>query len=321
MSLGQFLLPGETVVYEAPGEVFYRRKPFALYVTGGRLLLYAAARSGAERAVAEPLAALGLLEYTEGGLLRRRGRLRARALEHSFALTGEPGTMREVWRALQSHTGRPAADEEATLVAPPPPLFEGESQTPARVEPLATAATRRLGHRGRRAAGVALVICVALAAVALAVVLGRRAAPSPAETAALPTLTPTPAPPTPTPTPAALQVMDEVFELAEGAHRAVPFRVPTGPAAARVSGGFRVTSGGHVDFYVMRPEQYERFAAGGGPEVTSVVYRGEQWNARVGESLPPGDYYLVFDNYDSDDTESVAAEFFVVMENQVASDR
>lgn len=320
MSLAQFLLPGETVVYEAPGEVFYRRKPFALYVTGGRLLLYAAARSGAERAVAEPLAALGLLEYSEGGTLRRRGRLRVRALEHAFALTGEPGTMREVWRALQSHTGWPAADEEATLVAPPPPLFEDESQTPARVEPLATAATRRLGHRGRRTAGVALVICAALAAVALAVVLGRRAARTPAETAALPP-TPSPATPTPAPTPATLQVMDEVFELAEGAHRAVPFRVPTEPAAARVSGGFRVTSGGHVDFYVMRPEQYERFAAGGGPEVTSVVYRGEQWNARVGEPLPPGDYYLVFDNYDAGDAESVAAEFFLVLESQLTADR
>ena len=71
------------------------------------------------------------------------------------------------------------------------------------------------------------------------------------------------------------------------------------------------------DFYVMRPEQYERFAAGGGPEVTSVVYRGEQWNARVGESLPPGDYYLVFDNYDSGgDAQTVAAEFFLVPEQQ-----
>jgi hypothetical protein len=34
-------LPGESVLYKAPDEVYYRRTPFTLYVTGERLLLYA----------------------------------------------------------------------------------------------------------------------------------------------------------------------------------------------------------------------------------------------------------------------------------------
>jgi len=65
----------------------------------------------------------------------------------------------------------------------------------------------------------------------------------------------------------------------------------------------------------MNHGQYERFAVGGEPEVTSVVYREEQWNARVGERLPAGDYYLVFDNYDpGGEPRTVAAEFFLLLD-------
>ncbi len=321
MTLAQFLLPGESVLYESPGEVYYRRKPFALYVTGERLVLYAAPGrpNGAERAVAEPLAALGLLEYAEGGLFGRQGRLIVHSGGHTLTLTGEPETIKEVWRALQKHAPPPGAlDEEATLVAPPPPLFADQRQTPAQVQPLATVRARgpvRFASRPSRAAAVALVCVAALAALAVAVLLGRRMAPPAAPTEVRPeaVAAATP-PPTPEPTPVRLHVMDEVFELDEGSHRAVRFNVPSDHASARVSGGFRVTSGGEVDFFVMSPEQYERFVRDGRPDVTSVVYREEQWNARVGERLPAGDYYLVFDNYDSDDDQTVAAEFLLVLD-------
>jgi hypothetical protein len=284
-------------------------------------VLYAASGrpSGAERAVAEPLAAVGLLEYAEGGLLGRRGRLLVHSGGHTLALTGEPETIKEVWRALQRHAQPPGApDEEATLVAPPPPLFGDQPQTPAQVQPLATFGARgpaRFAARPSRAAWVALVCVAALAALAAAVLLGRRVAPPAAPTEARPeaVAAATP-PPTPEPTPVVLPVMDEVFELDDGSHRAVRFNVPSDRASARVSGGFRVTSGGQVDFYVMSPAQYERFARDGRPDVTSVVYREEQWNARVGERLPAGDYYLVFDNYDSDDAQTVAAEFRLVLD-------
>lgn len=47
--------------------------------------------------------------------------------------------------------------------------------------------------------------------------------------------------------------------------------------------------------------------------MTSAVYRVEQWNARVGERLSPGTYYLVFDDHDSGvGAQTIAAEFFVV---------
>jgi len=321
LTLAQFLLPGEAVLYESPGEVYHRRKPYALYVTGGRLLLHAAAARG-ERVVAEPLSGIDLMRYSEGGRLSTRGRLDISLPSGPLSLTGAPSTIRDVWQALQSHTLRPgvgAADEEVTLVAPPPPLFDDQTHTPAQVQPLAPAAPRAeatavAGAPPRRLALVVGLVCVAaLVAVAAALLARRLASPAPEarpEVAAAPT--PTPA--TPTPTPVTLRVFDEAFQLEEGSHRAVRFSVPAGLAPARLSGGFRVTSGGAVNFYLMSQGQYERFAAGGEPDVTSVVYREEQWNARVGERLAAGDYYLVFDNYASDDDQTVAAEFFVVFD-------
>lgn len=321
MTLAQFLLPGEAVLYESPEAVYHRRKPYALYVTASRLLLHAPPGRLArrERVVAEPLSGLDLMQYSEGGLLTGRGRLDLRLPSGPLSLTGEPATIREVWRVLQAHARRPAGagadDEEVTLVAPPPPLFEDQPHAPAQVQPLAAVAPREFRRPRSRALVVGLVCAAALLAVA-AVLLARRLA-SRATPEARPEVAaaPTPPPATPSPTPVTVRVLDEVFELEEGSHRAIRFNVPAEHAPARVSGGFRVTSGGAVDFYVMNQGQYERFAVGGEPEVTSVVYREEQWNARVGERLPAGDYYLVFDNYDSEEgDQTVAAEFFVVFD-------
>lgn len=329
MPLSQFLLPGEAVLFEAPGEVYFRRQPYAVYVTGERLLLHAAAGrfGGAERAVAEPLAAVAFAEYSEGGRLAKRARLDVHSAEHTLTLKGEPAVVVALWRALQEHALRPTppeVDEEATLVAPPPPLFDDQPEPPARVQPLAPAPALRPPARKTwtRAALAAFVGAAVLVALVGAVLLGRRAAP-PSASGVTPEPAPTAAPATPAhapPTPLTLQVMDELFSLEGGSHHAVPFNVPAGPGAARVSGGFRVTNGGQVDFYVMNREQYERFAREGGPEITSIIYREGQWNARVGEQLPAGDYYLVFDNYDAGDDEprTVAAEFFLLIDEAAA---
>jgi hypothetical protein len=328
LTVAQFLLPGESVLYQAPDEVYYRRTPFALYVTGERLLLYAVTGrlSPSERAVAEPLSGIESVEYSEGGLLSTKGRLDVRFPAHTLTLTGSPETIKAVWRALQQHAlsrGDMTVDEEATIVAPPPPLFDDQPYPPAQVEPLGAAASlplRRKRSSLRRPAFVlALLFCLASAVVVagiLALRASRRNAPETSRATDAATAA-TPPEPTPAPTPVTLHVMDEVFTLEEGAHRAVKFGVPPGVASARVSGGFRVTAGSYVDFYLMRREQYDRFATGEAPDLASVIYREQQWNARVGERLTPGDYYLVFDNPDSDaGTQTVAAEFFLVFDQQ-----
>lgn len=325
MTLAQFLLPGEAVLYKAPDSVYHRRTPFDLYITGERLLLYGV-RSGlitGERAVAESLVGIESFEYSEGGLLSGKGRLDVRFTSHTLTLKGSPNTIKEVWRALQQHAPNPAgamADEELTLVAPPPPLFDDQLYPPAQVEPLpaATPIHRSRESAARRHIGViGILICLVAVATAAAGLYWRlvnrpigRTESQTAKTA------PVPSPSlSPSPTPVTLHLMDEAFTLEEGTHRAVKFNVPDGTGSARVSGGFRVTSGSYVDFYLMRREQYDRFAAGEVPDITSVLYREEQWNARVGERVPPGDYYFVFDNRDSaGGPQTVAAEFFLIFD-------
>lgn len=326
MTVAQFLLPGELVLYSAPEEVYYRRTPFALYVTGERLLLYAAARfAQGERAVAEPLAGLESIEYSERGLLSKFGRLDVRFPGHALTLTGGPGVIKDVWRALQQHAhtrGVAAVDDETTLVSPASRLFDDQPYPPAQVEPLVAATThvrRRKPSAFRHPAVIAVLVCLA-SALTVAGLLRLMASRSERQAPAVAETTPPPAPtPTPDPTPVTLHLLDETFTLEEGSHRAVRFDVPHDAGSARLAGGFRVTWGSAVNFYVMSREQYERFAAGGEPDVTSAVYREAQWNARVGERLQPGDYHLVFDNRDSEDgAQTVAAEFVLTYQRPAA---
>jgi hypothetical protein len=325
LPLAQFLLPGESVLYEAPDSVCYRRTPFSLYVTGERLLLYSAAGrfSAGERAVAEPLAGVEFVAYSEAGLISTRGRLDVRFPGHTLTLTGSPETIKGVWRALQQRPvaqGGAAGDDEVTLVSGLPPLFDDQQHPPAQVEPLHAAPYIPKSQKApalRRPATLGLLFCLVALAAAAGMFYWRRAHPArpsaePQHVEGVAAATPQP---TTSPTTVTLHVMDEVFTLEGGSHRSVKFVVPAGAEGARVSGGFRVTSGGSVDFYLMRQEQYDRFAFGESPDVASVVYREAQWNARVGERLSPGDYYLVFDNGDaSEGTQTVAAEFFLVYE-------
>jgi len=319
LTLAQFMLPGEVILYEAAGEVYYRRIAYQLYVTGERLLLHAMMGRlvRKERVVAEALADIRRLEYSEGGFFSNQGRLDVGVPGNTLTLTGAPETIKGVWRALQGHTLSPSAtpaDNEVTLVVPPAPLFDDLSRTPAQVEPIPlTSDTRRPPFIGRGAAVFGVACLLALAAlVTVLVSRGHRRAATDSQ-AQLPTVATPAATPTPAPTPVSVRVMDETFTLEEGSHRAVNFTLPAEAGAARVSGGFRVTSGSFVDFYVMTESQYNRFATGGPPDVTSAVYRVEQWNARIGERLPPGTYYLVFDDRDSGvGAQTVAAEFFIV---------
>jgi hypothetical protein len=173
LTLAQFMLPGEVILYEAAAEVYYRRTAYDLYVTGERLLLHAVTGRLApkERVVAEPLSDIRLLEYSEGGLFSNQGRLDVGFLGNTLTLTGDPETIKGVWRALQGHTLNPPpspADDETTLVMPLAPLFDDLSGPPAQVEPLPSSLDRKPSATRRRSAVFAAAACLlALAAVAV----------------------------------------------------------------------------------------------------------------------------------------------------------
>jgi hypothetical protein len=320
LALAQFLMPGEEIRYESSGAVRHGRTSFALYVTDERLLLHAVAGRFVpkEKVVAERLADIDSMEYSEEGVFGKRGKLTLRLRYDTLSLTGSPATIKEVWRTLQQSDGRPAAaDDEVTLVAPLPPLFEDEPSHVSQVQPLPV---RPVAARRPPASPLALTIVGVCLAVLIAAVLfafwrGSLLPGRPAGTQPPPEAAATSPPATPSPTPFRLHVMDETFTLEPGAHRAVKFTIPGEYPSARVAGGFRVTTGSYVDFYMMSEDQYDRYAGGGPPDVTSVVYRERQWNARVGERLSAGTYYLVFDNWQGEAAaQTVAAEFFVVFD-------
>lgn len=323
MALAQFLMPGEEIRYESSGAVRHGRTTFSLYVTGERLLLHAVAGRlvPKEKVVAERLADIDSMEYSEEGVFGKRGRLTVHLRHDTLSLTGSPATIKEVWRTLQQRDGRSvvAADDEVTLVAPPPPLFEDRPSHVSQVEPIPA---RPVPARRPPAAASPLVLAivgVCLAALVAAVLFTlRRGSLLPGHSVSTeprPEAAATSPPATPSPTPLRLHVMDETFTLGPGAHRAVKFTIPGEYPSARVAGGFRVTTGSYVDFYLMSEGQYDRFAGGAPADVTSVVYRERQWNARVGERLSAGTYYLVFDNWQGESgAQTVAAEFLLVFD-------
>jgi hypothetical protein len=311
-------MPGEGVSYESPGSVRHGLVPYTLYLTGDRLLLYS--ESGPlgrkESVVAESLAELDSLEYAEGGIIPGRASLKVNFRGGALSLSGEAGVLIEVWRHLQPYAVKPAfggPDEEATLVKLAEPLFEDQPYPPARVEPIPSAATptaRRAASARWVAPGLAAACLLSLAAAAFFMLRDSPAAPQASPPTAAAASSPVAAP-----TAVSIRIMDEVFTLEPGAYRGIKFSVPPEPAGARLSGGFRVTAGSYVDFYLMSEAQYDRFAGGGPPDVTSAVYRKDQWNARVGERLPAGDYYLVFDNVEGEGgPQTVAGEFVLVFD-------
>jgi hypothetical protein len=316
LPLAQFLLPGEAVRYESSGTVRHGLTAYTLCLTGERLLLYSEGGplGRKESVVSENLSDIDSLEYTEGGFLPGGASLKINFRRETLSLSGESDVLKDVWRHLQPYAVRPpavAVDEEATLVALPEPLFDDQPYPPARVEPIPASEPppKRRAASSRLSLALAAACLLALAAAA-AVKFGRRPPAPPAAPQQSAVMTPTPAP-----TPAPVKIMDETFTLGPGAHRAVKFTVPPVPKGARLSGGFRVTAGSYVDFYLMSQRQYDRFAGGAEADVTSEVYRRDQWNARVGERLAAGDYYLVFDNYEGGGgAQTVAAEFTLVFD-------
>jgi hypothetical protein len=91
-------------------------------------------------------------------------------------------------------------------------------------------------------------------------------------------------------------------------HSASPFTVRSGSVNPRVVGGFRVTNGSPVDFYIVDKSQYAQWAGGG--QLLSHYGLRQSVTSRVRQNLSDGDYYLIFYN-GSTSTISVAAELYL----------
>lgn len=87
--------------------------------------------------------------------------------------------------------------------------------------------------------------------------------------------------------------------------------VPPGASNARVVGGYKVTSGAGVNFYILDGKQYEQWLSGSG-NVGALARREKSSSVRLRETLRPGTYYLLFANDGrAAEVTTVAAEFYL----------
>lgn len=84
--------------------------------------------------------------------------------------------------------------------------------------------------------------------------------------------------------------------------------IPKNSNNSRVVGGFKVTSGTTVSFYIVNEGQFAQWS----PNVTkSALFRREQTeSAKIRQALQPGTYYLLFASPDVSGSVTVAAEFY-----------
>jgi hypothetical protein len=87
--------------------------------------------------------------------------------------------------------------------------------------------------------------------------------------------------------------------------------VPSEATNARVVGGYKVTSGKGVNFYILDDKQYEQWA-NGSKNFSALTQRDRSASARLRQTLKSGTYYLIFANNEgATEGTSVAAEFYL----------
>ena len=96
----------------------------------------------------------------------------------------------------------------------------------------------------------------------------------------------------------------------------VPFEKPasfkiTFPSTARNSrivGGFKVTSGASVNFFIVSDSQFQQWSTG--VPKTSLFQRQQTPTAKIRQLLGPGTYYILFASPDPNTPVTVAAELY-----------
>jgi Zn finger protein HypA/HybF involved in hydrogenase expression len=104
-------------------------------------------------------------------------------------------------------------------------------------------------------------------------------------------------------------IVNDSFNVSPGQPATFKFVIPSGAKNARAVGGFKVTSGSKINFYVLSEEQMAQWS-NGAAGVPSLTKREQTSSARVRQALQPGTYFLLFSSVDAGGSTTVAAEFY-----------
>ena len=106
-------------------------------------------------------------------------------------------------------------------------------------------------------------------------------------------------------------IVNNVFDTSTAQPALFKVIVPPEAKNARVVGGYKVTAGTNVNFYILDSNQYEQWA-GGSKNISALTQRERSASARLRQALKPGTYYVVFaDTEGPPDATTVAAELYL----------
>jgi hypothetical protein len=83
---------------------------------------------------------------------------------------------------------------------------------------------------------------------------------------------------------------------------------PNGAKNSRVVGGFKVTSGATVNFFIVSDAQFQQWSNGAAK--ASLFQRQQMPTAKIRQLLQPGTYYILFASPDPNMPVTVAAELY-----------
>lgn len=104
-------------------------------------------------------------------------------------------------------------------------------------------------------------------------------------------------------------IVNNFFNVSGQQPASFKIEIPNGVKNARVVGGFKVTSGSKINFFIMDEVQWSQWS-NGNTNVAPLTKRENTGSYKVRQMLQSGTYYLVFSSPDGDSFKSVAAEFY-----------
>lgn len=104
-------------------------------------------------------------------------------------------------------------------------------------------------------------------------------------------------------------IVNDSFNVSSDQPTSFKVTIPNSAKNARVVGGYKVTSGAKVNFYVVSEGQMGQWS-NGTVNAPSLTKREQSASARVRQALQPGTYYLLFSSANVSNPVIVAAEFY-----------
>jgi hypothetical protein len=103
-------------------------------------------------------------------------------------------------------------------------------------------------------------------------------------------------------------IINESFEVSGQQGKSIKISFPPNAKNARIVGGFKVTSGASVAFYIVGEAQIEQWSNGN--KMLAVMQRENVGSLKIRQPLSAGTYYVCFVGLDPNGQVNVAAELY-----------